>query len=106
MNWRNTRDRAWVKQETVQTRDGIDVIRFFLTAAFIVVMATAAFSAAANDPPDFVGRIAAGTIATISDGDFVGQSYATGRLAPAEAGYRDTLTKALLSVPTANWLRP
>lgn len=28
----------------------------------------------------------------ISDGDFAGQSYATGRLAPREAGHRDLLT--------------
>jgi hypothetical protein len=42
--------------------------------------------------PAFVGTIAAGTIAVVSDGDFVGQSYATGRLAPREAGYRDLLT--------------
>ena len=69
-----------------------DLIRSFLTTAFIVVMITAAFPGAANDSHDVVSRIAAGTIATISDGDLVGQSYATGRMAPAEAGYRDTLT--------------
>ncbi|CCV16177.1 PD40 domain-containing protein [Mesorhizobium sp. STM 4661] len=42
--------------------------------------------------PDLVGRISANRIAVISDGDFVAQTYATGRLAPRQAGYRDTLT--------------
>lgn len=42
--------------------------------------------------PSFVGQISAGTIAAISDGDFAGQSYATGRLSPPEAGHRDMLT--------------
>lgn len=48
--------------------------------------------AMAAELPAFVGRISAGTIAAISDGDFVGQTYATGRLAPRAAGHRDLLT--------------
>lgn len=48
--------------------------------------------AAAAELPAFVNDISAGTIAVISDGDFVAQTYATGRLAPPEAGYRDMLT--------------
>jgi len=44
------------------------------------------------DPAELVGRISGSTIAVISDGDFVGQTYATGRLAPREAGHRDLLT--------------
>lgn len=47
---------------------------------------------ASADPSELVGRISASTIAVISDGDFVGQTYATGQLAPSEAGYRDLLT--------------
>ena len=42
--------------------------------------------------PDFVRQLSAGTIAAISDGDFVGQTYATGRLAPRDAKHRDLLT--------------
>ncbi|XYH99997.1 hypothetical protein ACMHYB_09650 [Sorangium sp. So ce1128] len=42
--------------------------------------------------PDLAARIDAGTIAVIADGDFVAQTYATGRLAPVEAGHRDVLT--------------
>lgn len=41
---------------------------------------------------DLAGRISASRIAVISDGDFVAQTYATGQLAPREAGFRDTLT--------------
>jgi hypothetical protein len=44
------------------------------------------------DPAQLLGSISASTIVAISDGDFVGQTYATGRLAPSEAGYRDLLT--------------
>ena len=42
--------------------------------------------------PDFVRQLSAGTIAAISDGDFVGQTYTTGRLAPRDAKHRDLLT--------------
>ncbi|WP_245468508.1 MULTISPECIES: lactonase family protein [unclassified Mesorhizobium] len=41
---------------------------------------------------DLAGRISASRIAVISDGDFVAQTYATGQLAPREAGFRDMLT--------------
>jgi hypothetical protein len=57
-----------------------------------IVSSPFAWPAAAADLPDFAGRIAAGTIAAISDGDFVAQSYATGRLAPRAAGHGDILT--------------
>ncbi|CAN7615225.1 hypothetical protein LJR251_004501 [Rhizobium rhizogenes] len=60
--------------------------------ALVLLLNSAAIPAAATELPDFTGRISAGTIAAISDGDFVGQSYATGRLAPREAGHRDLLT--------------
>ncbi|RJT40366.1 hypothetical protein D3227_10345 [Mesorhizobium waimense] len=49
-------------------------------------------SIAAAQSLDLAGRISASRIAVISDGDFVAQSYATGRLSPREAGFRDTLT--------------
>lgn len=52
--------------------------------------------AAAEYPPFAVDVIAGSTIAAISDGDFVGQSYANGRLAPRQDGLRDLLT--ILSV--------
>jgi hypothetical protein len=48
--------------------------------------------AASADPAQLISKISASTIAVISDGDFVGQTYASGRLAPAEAGLRDLLT--------------
>jgi sulfur carrier protein ThiS len=65
--------------------------------SFIPRLAAALLSATGNpasaaDLPAFVGTIAAGTIAVVSDGDFVGQSYATGQLAPREGGHRDLLT--------------
>ncbi|MCD0505944.1 lactonase family protein [Bordetella petrii] len=41
--------------------------------------------------PDWAGDIDAGTLAVIADGDFVAQTYANGQLAPADAGWRDTL---------------
>lgn len=44
------------------------------------------------DTADRAGRITESTIAAVSDGDFVAQTYATGRLAPREAGHRDLLT--------------
>jgi DNA-binding beta-propeller fold protein YncE len=48
--------------------------------------------AAASELPDFVSRLAAKSIVTISDGDFLGRSYADGQLAPESAGHRDLLT--------------
>lgn len=45
----------------------------------------------ATSLPDWAGDIDAGTLAVIADGDFVAQTYATGRLAPADAGWQDTL---------------
>ncbi len=53
---------------------------------------TASLNAVAMEAADLLRRISAGTIAAISDGDFVGQTYATGLLAPADANYRDLLT--------------
>ncbi|MDK4717302.1 hypothetical protein [Rhizobium sp. CNPSo 4039] len=52
----------------------------------------ASLSAAATETADLLRRINAGTVAAISDGDFMGQTYATGLLAPAEGDYRDLLT--------------
>lgn len=48
-------------------------------------------AAAAEPLPDWAADIDAGTLAVIADGDFAAQTYATGRLAPAESGWRDTL---------------
>jgi DNA-binding beta-propeller fold protein YncE len=48
--------------------------------------------AASSELPDFVSRLAAKSIVTISDGDFIGRSYADGQLAPESAGHRDLLT--------------
>ncbi len=62
--------------------------RSLLTA----LLGSAAFPVAAAELPAFAASLSAGTIAVISDGDFVGQTYATGRLAPREAGHRDLLT--------------
>jgi hypothetical protein len=58
---------------------------------------------AAAEPPGLVGRIAAGRIVAISDGDVAASSYATGLLAPPEAGHRDLLT--VLSVAGGRLLR-
>jgi hypothetical protein len=66
-------------------------LRSRLTLAAILSSALT-YPVAATDLPGFARRIAAGTIAAISDGDFVAQSYATGRLAPRAAGHRDILT--------------
>jgi hypothetical protein len=63
-----------------------------LSRVSLVFALSVAVPAAATELPDFASRIAAGTIAVISDGDFLAQSYATGRLPPAEAGHRDLLT--------------
>jgi len=67
------------------------------------VLSGIANPAAAVDTPAFVGTILAGTIAVLSDGDFVAQSYATGRLAPREAGHRDLLT--VLSIADGKVIR-
>lgn len=59
--------------------------RFLLGAVLLPLAAWAA------PLPDWAGAIDAGTLAVIADGDFVAQTYADGRLAPAAAGWRDTL---------------
>ena len=57
------------------------------------LMATlVAGSAGATELPAFVSNLNAGVVATISDGDFVALTYATGQLAPESAGFRDLLT--------------
>lgn len=40
----------------------------------------------------FLSQIKAGTIAVVSDGDFLASSYATGRVTPQELGHKDILT--------------
>jgi hypothetical protein len=60
-----------------------------LSALFL---AGALQQAAATPLPDFVAGISAGTIAAISDGEFFGHTYGTGRLTPRAAGFRDVLT--------------
>ncbi|WP_454853490.1 hypothetical protein [Rhizobium binxianense] len=60
-----------------------------LSALFL---AGAVQQAAAAPLPDFVAGISAGTIAAISDGEFFGHTYGTGRLTPSAAGFRDVLT--------------
>src|SRR5262249_39476126 len=62
------------------------------SAPLAIALSIGMFSVAEADVPDFVRRVAAGRIVAISDGDFVAQTYATARLAPREAGYRDMLT--------------
>lgn len=49
-------------------------------------------SSASASAADLINRIRAGTIALISDGDFIAATYATGRLAPLDAPHRDLLT--------------
>ncbi|MCR4265038.1 lactonase family protein [Nitratireductor sp. ZSWI3] len=66
------------------------IVRRFRVYAAIAIFGLP--NSAAAEMPAFINDISAGTIAVISDGDFVAQTYATGRLAPPEAGYRDTLT--------------
>lgn len=60
--------------------------------AYIVAAICSLPYSATAEMPAFVNEISAGTIALISDGDFVAQTYATGQLAPPKAGYNDTLT--------------
>lgn len=62
---------------------------FTLSAMFL---ASAMPQAGATSFPDFVGGISAGTIAVISDGEFFGHTYGTGRLTPRSMGFRDLLT--------------
>lgn len=57
-----------------------------------VALTMIAAGAVANDSTALVRRLSASAIVTISDGDFVGPTYATGRLASREAGHRDLLT--------------
>ncbi|OHV76911.1 hypothetical protein LCM4573_08925 [Rhizobium sp. LCM 4573] len=61
---------------------------FFLLAAAALAIPVAASATSA----DLLRHLSASTIVTVSDGDFVGQTYATGRLAPAAAGFRDLLS--------------
>src|SRR5687768_6847165 len=62
------------------------------TLALAAMSGAVAWPAGATQLPGFAGEISAGTIAVISDGDFVAQTYATGELAPREARHRDLLT--------------
>ena len=62
------------------------------TLSTVILAAALGQGPAWADVPDFPRQLSGGTIAVISDGDFAGQSYATGRLAPREAGHRDLLT--------------
>jgi DNA-binding beta-propeller fold protein YncE len=61
-------------------------------AAALAVLFGLSGPLAASELPDFVSRLAAKSIVTISDGDFLGRSYADGQLAPESAGHRDLLT--------------
>ncbi|WP_426754525.1 acetolactate decarboxylase [Myxococcus sp. Y35] len=54
--------------------------------------AQSAPAAAGPGEPDFLRDLDAATLAVISDGDFVGHSYASGRLADSADGHRDLLT--------------
>lgn len=58
----------------------------------LTLMSSHAGLPAMAQPSELAARLSASTIVAISDGDFVGQTYATGRLAPREAGHRDLLT--------------
>lgn len=60
----------------------------FLTAALL----GAAPAAAETQSLDIVGQLSASTIAAISDGDFLAETYSNGQLPPREAGHRDLLT--------------
>ncbi|MCX8279745.1 hypothetical protein OSJ77_06070 [Phyllobacterium sp. 0TCS1.6C] len=65
-------------------------------STLLSVAACLAGSAHAQETSVALPPVPAGTIAAISDGDFVAQSYANGVLAPREAEYRDVLS--ILSV--------
>ncbi|WP_420963755.1 hypothetical protein [Brucella sp. IR073] len=60
--------------------------------SLLIAMLMSSTTAVAAEPADLIRRLSASTIIAISDGDFVGQTYASGRLAPREAGYRDLLS--------------
>lgn len=56
------------------------------------VFAERGLTGATADLPEFINRVEAGTIVAISDGDFVAETYATGRLTPTERNHGDVLT--------------
>ncbi|MER9593323.1 hypothetical protein [Mesorhizobium sp. M0244] len=62
------------------------------SSALAIALSIGVSSSVTAEPSDLVGRISAGRIAVVSDGDFVAQTYATGQLAPREADHRDVLT--------------
>jgi DNA-binding beta-propeller fold protein YncE len=62
------------------------------TPLAILLLGLLPAAAMASELPDFAKGIRAGQIVAISDGDFVGQTYADGRLAPADAGFADLLS--------------
>lgn len=66
--------------------------KYHIGACAAATFSLLAHTALAEELPTFVQDIDAGKIAVISDGDFVGTTYATGQLAPADAGYSDMLT--------------
>ncbi|MET0385738.1 MAG: hypothetical protein ABW321_07250 [Polyangiales bacterium] len=70
-----------------------------LTTLTLAAVGCGTFSPA----PDHIEGIAAGTIAVISDGDYVAASYGTGELAPLDAGHRDLLS--VLSVRDGELVR-
>lgn len=67
-------------------------MRQHLALPLIVTALFAGSPVRAEDGADLLSSVAAGTIAAISDGDFVARSYADGTLAPESAGFRDLLT--------------
>ncbi|WP_315856691.1 hypothetical protein [Rhizobium leguminosarum] len=67
-------------------------LKVLIGSLTITLGGTLSMTVAATETADLLGRVSAGTIAAISDGDFVGQTYATGQLAPPEANHRDLLT--------------
>jgi len=88
-----------------QAREGTAVNHRTLLLATLVkglMLATALPAWAVDDAP-WATRINAGTLAVISDGDFLAQTYATGRLAPVEAKLRDVLT--VLKQTPQGWKR-
>ena len=68
-------------------------MRIILGAACVAALISSTTGVSATtDLQGFLPELSAGTIAVISDGEFVAQTYAMGRLAPAGAGLRDRLT--------------
>jgi len=61
-------------------------------AISLLFAALTSTAVSATEPADLIRQLSASTVVAISDGDFVGQTYATGRLAPREAGHRDLLS--------------